>query len=207
MIADDRDVQADLVAAAAALQEDRLMPPDEPNAYTLFRGVLEREPKSDAAAAGIGLVRQGLIDRAWRALSANLLPDAGAALALAAEAGATEQELAELRAEIGYQQRLADARVGKFDRIYGIAELRARDRTMPEYPRNAAERDASGSVAVEFTVDENGDVRDARVVESTNEVFNRAALSAIGRWEFEPVTENTRPVPVRARIKFTFKPS
>jgi TonB family protein len=206
VIAEDKSVQNDLAAASAALQQDKLMPPDEPNAYTLFSRVLDREPKSEAALRGLDLVRQGLIDRAERAMRANRLTEAGTALSLATDAGATEDQLAEVRAELGYQQRLADARAGKFDRVYAINELTARNRFIPEYPRSAASREVAGSVTMEFTVDEAGEVQDARVVESTNDMFNRIAVNAMSRWEFEPVLENDRPVPVRARIKFSFKP-
>jgi len=205
-VAEDKTAQDDLAAASAALQQDKLMPPDEPNAFALFQRVLERDPKSEAALSGLDLVRRGLIDRAERAMRASRLTEAGTALALATDAGATEQELVDVRAELGYQQRIADARSGKFDRLYAINELAVRNRHVPEYPRGAAQREVSGTVAVEFTVDERGDVQDARVVESTNDSFNRHALNAMSKWQFDPVLENSRPVPVRARVKFSFQP-
>jgi len=204
-IAEDSSVQNDLVAAAEALQEDRLTGPDEPNAYSLFQRVLERQPKSEAALRGLELVLQGLVDRAWREMRAGRLADAGTALARALDAGATEEQLFDARGELGYLQRLEDARAGKFDRVYGINELTARERDVPEFPRSAEKRELAGSVTVEFTVDERGEVRDSRVAESNNSIFDRSALTAIGRWSFEPVLENGRPVPVRASVKFTFQ--
>ena len=62
-----------------------------------------------------------------------------------------------------------------------------------------------GWVEVEFTVTEEGDVRDAKARNSSASIFEGTAISAINRWRFSPVVEDGRPVPVRGVVKFTFR--
>lgn len=75
----------------------------------------------------------------------------------------------------------------------------------PEFPSKALSQRVSGYVTVEYTVDGSGDTRDVRVVEATPPgVFDKAAVTAIKRWHYEPVTVNGAPVeiPVRTSIRF-----
>ncbi len=56
----------------------------------------------------------------------------------------------------------------------------------PKYPRAAERRSIEGTVTVNIDVDEAGKVAAVEVVEATPPgVFDRAALAAIERWEFE----------------------
>ena len=62
----------------------------------------------------------------------------------------------------------------------------------PEYPRGAERRGIEGSVRVEYSVDADGNVVNAHVVEATPAgVFDRAALSAIEAWRFAPAAAQT----------------
>ncbi len=77
--------------------------------------------------------------------------------------------------------------------------------TPPEFPAKALSQRVSGSVTVEYVVDTNGDPRDVRVVEANPPgVFDRAAITAVKRWHYEPVVANGAPVevPVRTAIRF-----
>jgi len=66
------------------------------------------------------------------------------------------------------------------------------ERSAPEYPRGAERRGIEGSVTVSYAIDENGNVVDAVVVESTpSGVFDRAALAAVETWRYEPNVERT----------------
>ena len=59
-------------------------------------------------------------------------------------------------------------------------------RIPPRYPMRAARRKIEGWVKVEFTITENGTVKDAVVVDAQPpEIFNREALQAIARWKFK----------------------
>ena len=59
-------------------------------------------------------------------------------------------------------------------------------RIPPRYPMRAANRHIEGWVKVEFTITEQGTVKDVIVVESQpSKTFDRAALQAIKRWKFK----------------------
>lgn len=59
-------------------------------------------------------------------------------------------------------------------------------RIPPRYPMRAARRKIEGWVKVEFTITENGTVKDAVVVDAQPaDIFNRAALQAIAKWKFK----------------------
>ncbi len=77
----------------------------------------------------------------------------------------------------------------------------------PVYPsRCETSAAASETVTVGFVVSRYGKVTDASVVESSNRCFNRAALSAISRWDFSPATEAGRAVQSQPRTtRFTFQ--
>ena len=73
----------------------------------------------------------------------------------------------------------------------------------PEYPRVAQRRGIAGSVEVEFTVGTDGTVTSSRVVSaSPPRTFDRAALSAVDRWRFEPIGS-----PITTRRTIEFKPA
>lgn len=108
----------------------------------------------------------------------------------AAERRAAEQRAAEQRAA---QQRAATAAPSSSD-------LRAISTPAPRYPPEALRAGTSGEVVVEFTVNVDGSVGDARVVRGNPpRVFDREAVNAVKRWRFQPVAA---PVTTRRTIGF-----
>jgi protein TonB len=68
-------------------------------------------------------------------------------------------------------------------------------RTDPDYPLSALRRRTEGWVKVQFSITATGMVGDAIVVDAAPEnVFEAAALKAIGRWRYEPKVVNGVPV-------------
>jgi protein TonB len=89
------------------------------------------------------------------------------------------------------------------------ATLKRTKYSPPEYPSKALSQRIGGTVTIEYVVGTNGDPRDVRVVEATPPgVFDKAAITAIKRWHYEPVIVNGAPVevPVRTAIKFELPP-
>lgn len=201
-VVDDQNVQGDLLAASRALQADHLMPPAAPNAFDLFNAVLVREPTSEAAHQGLELVRELLVDRAGALIAAGSLVQAGVLLLQAEVAGA---DVTQLQRELTYQTRLSDARAGRFERIYAVSELKIIRQIAPTYPRSAAAKGTRGWAEIEFTVTEQGDVRDTKARGASLPIFEGAAIAAISRWRFEPIVEDGRLIPVRAVVRFTFR--
>jgi protein TonB len=81
-------------------------------------------------------------------------------------------------------------------------ELRAISAPAPQYPPAAYRDGTSGEVQVEFTVNTDGSVSNARVIHADPpRVFDRAALTAVKRWRFQPVAS-----PVTSRRTIGFNP-
>jgi len=118
-----------------------------------------------------------------------------AAERLAAERRAAEQEEAErLAAERRAAERRAAEEQAERERAAAAAasppELRAISTPAPRYPSDALRAGQAGEVLVEFTVNPDGSVANARVVRADPpRVFDREAVAAVRRWRFEPVGE------------------
>ena len=79
-------------------------------------------------------------------------------------------------------------------------------RVPPKYPVRAASRHIEGWVTVEFTIQTDGTVGDAVVVSAEPEgIFDEAALTAIGKWEFKEKMVNGVAVTQRAVQRLQFK--
>lgn len=105
-----------------------------------------------------------------------------------AERLAAERRAAELRAaeERAAEQRRAAAAAA------APAELRPISTPAPRYPPEALRAGQAGEVLVEFTVNPDGSVSNARVVRADPpRVFDREAVAAVRRWRFEPAAEAT----------------
>ena len=76
----------------------------------------------------------------------------------------------------------------------------------PDYPPEAFRGHKEGWVQVEFTVDANGQVTDAKVANADPpRLFNTAALNAVRRWTFKPRMENGKAVEERMSRRIEFK--
>lgn len=80
----------------------------------------------------------------------------------------------------------------------------ARSQAAPIYPHEARRDGRSGTVNVEFTVDESGRVIDPRVVSSTDRVFEDATLRAVSNWRFAPGKRDARIVRFRMAVPVVF---
>jgi protein TonB len=75
----------------------------------------------------------------------------------------------------------------------------------PVYPPRPLKMNLEGYVIVEFTVTAAGSTRDARVVESSSALFERAAIESALKYRYKPRVINGEPVEVpgvRTRIRF-----
>lgn len=72
----------------------------------------------------------------------------------------------------------------------------------PQYPFELRRAGINGEVVVRFIVDSNGNVRDPRIIRSTNPAFEAPVLNAVLKWKFRPgekggVKVNTSNVEIR----------
>ena len=85
------------------------------------------------------------------------------------------------------------------------SELIRTNYVQPVFPRAAIRRGRSGWVDLEFTITEQGSVAEIEILEAEpGTAFNKAAVSALQKWEYEPVIENGVAIPRRARIRIQF---
>jgi protein TonB len=79
-------------------------------------------------------------------------------------------------------------------------------RVEPQYPPAAARRGLEGWVRVQFTISTAGSVEDALVVDSSDSVFERAALTAVSKWKYQPQMKDGKPVETSAiRVVLRFR--
>lgn len=64
----------------------------------------------------------------------------------------------------------------------------------PSYPVTARRYGKGGYVIGKFTVDEEGRVKDIKVIETTDKVFNEAAVSALSKFRYAPSIKDGKPV-------------
>lgn len=77
-------------------------------------------------------------------------------------------------------------------------------RVSPRYPQSARLRRAEGSVVISVVIDKNGLITQSKVIRSVSEQLDRAALDAVGEWQYEPATLNGFPVAVYGIIELSF---
>lgn len=119
-----------------------------------------------------------------------------------------EQTLAQLHVEStaveAAPRQAARARTASLDTV-GTAPPVLTRRIEPVYPAEARRTRRQGWVDVIFTVQPDGSVAGASVADADPRyVFDRAALAAVGRWQFTPGTQEGKAVAsqVRQRIEF-----
>jgi len=79
-------------------------------------------------------------------------------------------------------------------------------RVAPAYPRNAKMAKIQGFVTMAVTIDPDGTVSEAKVLESDPpRLFDQSALTAIKRWKFRPKVVNGAPVAQKAKQTIEFK--
>jgi Ca-activated chloride channel homolog len=79
----------------------------------------------------------------------------------------------------------------------------ATKKVQPAYPAIAKAARAQGVVQVQITVDENGEVIDARVING-HPMFRDAALQGAKQWRFKPTELSGKPVKTQGILTFNF---
>jgi protein TonB len=67
-------------------------------------------------------------------------------------------------------------------------------RIEPQYPPQAQQRRLEGWVQVHFTISGAGTVKNARVVKSSDRIFETPVLRAVEQWKYQPQMEGGKPV-------------
>ena len=187
-VAQQRATQQQLTAEEQAKQQ-----------VELEKKRLEDQKKQQELAAKQLADRQVADRAADRAAADKAAADRAAADKAAADKAAADKAAADRAAAA---RTAATAPTRPAAPAAGNSDLRALSMPEPVYPPEAFRSAQAGEVQVEFTVAPDGSVSAARVVRATPpRVFDRAAVSAVKRWRFQPVD-----APVTTRRTITFNP-
>jgi protein TonB len=77
--------------------------------------------------------------------------------------------------------------------------------TDPAYPLDAQLARIEGTVVISLVVNEQGEPRDLRVIESLGHGLDDAALAAVSNWKFRPIVVNDRAEAVPSTVRVDFR--
>lgn len=202
-----------LVLAHTRIDEGRVLDPVDDSAFH-YVGVLRAD---GASAAQLEPVIDRLLDAVAtmvdEAVVARRFDEAERALAAARALGASSSRLA--RAEQALvAAKDAAAQAEEAARREALAkEEPAPVRTnavrkkyvAPEYPVLAERRQIEGRVELELTIDTTGKVKDVAVRRAEpRDTFDRAAIEAVRKWEYQPAQVDGEPVETRTLVAIDF---
>jgi Ca-activated chloride channel family protein len=87
----------------------------------------------------------------------------------------------------------------------GVLQGSATRKVQPAYPATARAARATGSVQVQITVNESGEVINAQVI-GGHPLLRDAALQAAKQWRFKPTELSGKPVKTQGVLSFNFTP-
>jgi TonB family protein len=181
----------------------QLLEPAQDSALFYFDELRSADPTGAQASTLAPELSARLIERARALLDQQALDAAQTHLAAARQLDLDLMEVGAL------ESRLAAARRPGVDEPQAVrtAELKRTRFVPPVYPRQALEDEIEGTVRVRITVDSDGRVKGAEVIESTPAgVFDAATLAAVKRWRFKPAEVNGRAVEASTLQSLVFKP-
>ncbi len=79
-----------------------------------------------------------------------------------------------------------------------------RKQASPNYPIAAKRQKLEGYALAEFIVDENGNVINVEIKQSSNPIFEKPTIDAIRGWKFTPGEKDGRKVKTRTRVKIPY---
>jgi TonB family protein len=198
----DADAWAQLLKnAEERLQQDRLIEPSNDSAKYYLLTLRGLDPNNSRLGPALQDLGTRLVAKARRALALEQYDAARSWLDEAAAVGFASAESNALRHDldtaVAAQQFLAN--------VIGASELTLIKSVKPDYPLKANAGKIEGWVELDFTVAENGAVKDIAVhAASAPGVFDAAAINALKKWRYKPVMRDSIAVAQRARIRIRF---
>jgi TonB family protein len=203
-----------LQAARDRIRDGRLSEPANDSANYYLTQLQSTDP-ANAGFSGVSHeLANKLLDRARAAATAGKVALVEPDLTLARHWGADQKDISTIQQQsqmkmpapttAGANRAPANS-AANLSPTQLAASLKRTKYTPPEFPPKALAQKISGAVTVEYVVDTSGNPRDVRVVEATPPgVFDKAAITAIKHWHYDPVIANGAPVevPVRTAIRF-----
>jgi len=81
-----------------------------------------------------------------------------------------------------------------------------RENPAPKYPKRARRKGYEGTVILEILVNKKGEVKDLKILESSGyPILDRAAITSVKKWLFEPGTKAGEKVTMWVRVPIRFR--
>jgi TonB family protein len=198
----DADAWAQLLKSATErLQQDRLIEPANDSAKYYLVTLRGLDPGNAGLAPAMQDLGARLVAKSRRALTLGQYDAARSWLDEAGTIGFASPEFTsaqhDLDAAVARQQSVAN--------VVAAGELTLVKSVTPVYPPKANLSKVQGWVELDFTVAESGAVKDIAIHAASNPgVFDRAAISALAQWRYQPVVRDGKSVAQRARIRIRF---
>jgi TonB family protein len=198
----DADARAQLLKNAnERLLQDRLIEPANDNAKYFYLTLRQLDPNNAALASLLQDLGTRLTAKARRALLLGQLDAAKSWLDETATVGFNSAETSSAQHEL----EAAVAKQNFMTNLVPLSQLTVLKSVQPVYPARAEQNKIEGWVDVEFTVAENGRVKDASVsAAGISGIFEDSALKAVSQWRFKPPLRDARPIAVRSQIRVRF---
>ena len=198
----DADARSQLLRnATERLQQDRLLEPANDSAKYYLLTLRSLDPGNAGLAGAIQDMGTRLLAKARRAIALGQYDAARTWFDETAAIGFASPELASARHDL--DAAIAGQRF--MTNIAAANDLSLVKSVKPAYPKIAEVNKTQGWVELDFTVAENGAVKDIAVhAASAPGVFEKAAITALSQWRYQPVMQDSKPAAQRARIRIRF---
>jgi len=75
----------------------------------------------------------------------------------------------------------------------------------PDYPQIPADAEPNGVVVMLVGINPKGRVELVHVLRSSNDAFQKSAVSTVKTWKFSPAKKDGKPVPVQVTVEMRFQ--
>ena len=213
------------------MTQGRLLDPINDSARYYLEQLAQADPAGAATLAARTAYETRLLDEAHAAVQAQDYPAARRWLSEAQSAGASPAAVSAAQADLAAAQSqsarapaaaestaapaaaanapaaaAAPAAAGGADPGYvNASALNRTHYVAPQFPAGARERGIEGWVDLQFTVKADGSLGEVSVVGAQPAgIFEQAALDAVRRWRYQPVSQGGQVIEQRARLRVRF---
>ncbi len=186
--------------AAQRLTDDKLIEPAGDNALQYLKQLQTEDPT--LAAPLMQQLAGRLLTKARREIAQGGYDSADQWLKAAQETGVGAGDIATVHSEV----ENARTRAAFLASVLPSGKLKIKKYVVPAYPSKALNQNVEGWVDLEFTLDVQGGIREITVKSAVpTGVFEKAAVDAVAKWRYQPVTRNGVAVEQRSAIRVQFK--
>jgi TonB family protein len=185
------------------INDEHLLEPSQDSALAYLNALRTADPSGSALAASTRALSDKLLEAGRNALADRNFDAAQANAAAARRLGLSMGDVETLERGIAAARTPAKPT----PRQVPPSEFKRTRYVPPEYPKEALQKGIRGQVRVSITVDTDGKVKSATVVNSTPAgVFDQSALDAVRRWRFKPIEVDGTGIEATLMTEIVFQP-